>query len=144
VLPGCGREADDDSGPPTAPATTGAPAAATRVTAEFGDFSVTLSEASFSAGDTGWCSTTLPLALASAPLFVLFMGITPGSSPPQLDMFSGGAFPQEAAPMGHGAQQSAGWSLSFEMGSRSFMARATTAGECGGSGHTATNHRPGG
>jgi hypothetical protein len=69
----------------------------------------------------------VPLALASAALFVLFMGITPGSALPQLDMFSGGAVPQEAAPIGHGGQQSAGWSLSFDVGSRSFMARAATA-----------------
>jgi methionine sulfoxide reductase heme-binding subunit len=66
----------------------------------------------------------LPLALASAVLMLLFMGYSPASPPPQLDMTAGSAFPQGAAPMDHSGGQGSGMTGG---GDRAFLARSTTA-----------------
>jgi sulfoxide reductase heme-binding subunit YedZ len=78
-----------------------------------------------------------PLALASAVVLVLFMGLSPFTTGgySELDMGAGGVFPQQRGEgamnmdmgMDHGGRQTAGRTLSFELPSRISRSRLTKA-----------------
>jgi sulfoxide reductase heme-binding subunit YedZ len=66
----------------------------------------------------------VPLALASAVLFFLFMAYSPASPLPQLDMTNGSPLPQEVASMDHSGGQASGMAMG---GGGGFLSRSTTA-----------------
>lgn len=80
----------------------------------------------------------VPLALASAVLFALFMALSLSGDRSSLDMTSRGVFPQEAAPRDHSGGQTSHGTAGSEHDGGAFLSRADTARATTATGYVAT------